>query len=151
VSQSLSQIYLHIVFSTKNRRKYLQAKPLRTKTHAYLAGICKNLESPALIVGGVEDHVHLFCRLSKNIAAAVFLRELKRDSSKWIKTESPDLAEFHWQAGYGVFSVGASQVDALKNYIANQEAHHQKETFQDEFRRLCGVYGVAIDERYVWD
>jgi REP element-mobilizing transposase RayT len=119
--------------------------------HAYLAGICKNLEAPSLIVGGVEDHVHLLCRFSKNITLANFLRELKRDSSKWVKTQAPDLVAFHWQAGYGAFSISPSHVNLLKQYIANQEEHHRKETFQDEFRRLCRKYGVAIDERYVWD
>jgi putative transposase len=149
--QSLSQIYLHIVFSTKNRTMYLQDKHLRAKTHAYLAGICQNLESPALIVGGVADHAHVLCRFSKNIAVAAFLRELKRDSSKWIKAECDPLRDFHWQAGYGAFSISPSHIEALKQYIANQEQHHRSETFQDEFRRLCREYGVPIDERYVWD
>ncbi len=112
---------------------------------------CKNLESPAVIIGGVEDHVHMLCHLSKNITIADFVRELKRDSSKWVKTESPELADFHWQAGYGAFSISPSHVEALKQYIANQEEHHRRETFQDEFRRLCRKYGVPIDERYVWD
>jgi|SRR5438105_13291987 len=151
MAQSLTQIYLHIVFSTKDRRPHLQNKDFRLKLHAYLAGICKNLESPALIIDGVEDHVHVLCRFSKNMALADFLRELKRDSSKWIKTESRELADFHWQAGYGAFSISPSHVDALTTYIANREKHHQRETFQDEFRRLCRKYGVAIDERYVWD
>jgi len=151
MSQSLTQIYLHIVFSTKDRRHYLQNNELRLKLHAYLAGICKNFESPAVIVGGVEDHVHLLCRFSKNKALADFLRELKRDSSKWIKSESRDPGDFHWQAGYGAFSISPSHVEALTRYIATQEEHHQRETFQDEFRRLCRKYDVSIDERYVWD
>jgi putative transposase len=151
VSQSLTQIYLHIVFSTKNRARLLQDRDLRVKMHAYLAGICKNLQSPALIVGGAEDHVHLLCRFSKNLALAVFVRELKRESSKWIKGQSPHLGDFHWQAGYGAFSISPSHVRGLKQYVASQEEHHRRETFQDEFRRLCRKYGVPIDERYVWD
>ena len=103
------------------------------------------------MVGGVEDHVHLLCRLSKNITVADFLRDLKRDSSKWIKTESHGLEDFHWQAGYGAFSISPSHVEALRQYIADQEQHHQKESFQDEFRRLCQKYDVQIDERYVWE
>ncbi|HEV3079885.1 MAG TPA: transposase [Gemmataceae bacterium] len=106
--QSLSQIYLHVVFSTKNRARYLQNNELRIKVHAYLAGICKNLESPAIIIGGVEDHVHILCRLSKNISVANFVRELKRDSSKWLKIESSELSDFYWQAGYGAFSSSPS-------------------------------------------
>lgn len=135
--QSLVQIYLHVVFSTKLRQPFLNDKDFRKRTHAYLAGICRNLESPALIIGGVEDHVHFLCRFGKTIAVADFIRDVKRDSSKWVKEERADLAEFHWQLGYGAFSVSPAHVDALKHYIANQEEHHRQETFQDEFRRLC--------------
>ena len=103
MSQSLTQIYLHTVFSTKNRARLLVDKPFRLRVHAYIAGICKNLECPALIVGGVEDHVHLLTRHSKNRSVAEFVRELKRDSSKWVKAEGRELADFHWQAGYGAF------------------------------------------------
>ena len=149
--QSLTQIYLHIVFSTKDRRPFLTDKEFRGRTDAYLAGISRNLDCPSLIVGGVEDHVHILCRFDKTIEVATLLRELKRDSSKWIKTEQPRLAEFHWQAGYGAFSISPSHVDALKEYILKQEEHHRRESFQDEFRRLCKKYGIEIDERYVWD
>ncbi len=149
--QSLAQIYLHIVFSTKDRIPFLKDKKVRNDLYAYMAGICKNLDSPALMVGGVEDHVHLLCRHSKNVAPSHFLQELKRDSSKWVKTQAASLADFHWQGGYGAFSVSPSHVDPVKQYIADQEKHHQRVTFQDEFRRLCRKYGVEIDERYVWD
>jgi putative transposase len=151
VSQSLSQIYLHIVFSTKNRAPFLKDKAFRERVHGFLAGICKNKECPALIIGGVEDHVHILCRFSKNIALKDFLRDLKRDSSAWIKVENLELDDFHWQGGYGAFSISPGHVDALREYIADQEEHHRHETFQDEFRRLCRKYGVEIDERYVWD
>jgi putative transposase len=151
MSQSLTQIYLHIVFSTKHRAPYLKDRAFGNQTHAYLAGICKNLDCPALAVGGVEDHVHVLCRFSKNIALAHFLQELKRSSSKWIKVERPALADFHWQAGYGAFSLSPAHVDPVKQYIADQEKHHADESFQDEFRRLCRKYSVPIDERYVWD
>jgi REP element-mobilizing transposase RayT len=114
MSQSLTQIYLHIVFSTKDRKPFLSDKEFRGRTHAYLAGICTNLDCPPLMAGGVEDHAHLLCRFGKTIEVATLLRELKRDSSKWIKTEQPRLAEFHWQAGYGAFSISPAHVDALK-------------------------------------
>jgi REP element-mobilizing transposase RayT len=149
--QSLVQIYVHIVYSTKHRKPSLRDKELRDQTQRYLAGICKGQKCPALIVGGVEDHVHILCRLGKSIAIADFIRDLKRDSSKWVKTVEPRLADFHWQNGYGAFSVSPSHIEALKEYIANQEEHHRHETFQDEFRRLCKKYGLEIDERYVWD
>jgi REP element-mobilizing transposase RayT len=151
VPQSLAQLYVHIVFSTKQRETLLRAATLREKTHAYLGGICRNLESPALIVGGTADHVHLLCRQSKNQAVADLLRDLKRASSLWVKEQSRDLAGFQWQHGYGAFSVSPSHVDALVRYIENQEEHHACESFQDEFRRLCRKYGLDVDERYVWD
>jgi REP element-mobilizing transposase RayT len=135
--QSLVQVYLHIVFSTKNRVPFLSDKEFQRNTHRYLAGICKNLECPALIVGGVEDHVHILCRLGKINDIADFIRDLKRDSSKWVKEERSDLQDFYWQQGYGAFSVSPSHIEALTKYIANQEEHHRHESFQDEFRRLC--------------
>lgn len=101
--------------------------------------------------GGAEDHVHILCRLSKNTALSTLPRELKRESSKWAKIQSQKLRHFHWQLGYGAFSVSPSHVTALKRYIADQIKHHRHESFQDEFRRLCEKYGVEIDERYVWD
>jgi putative transposase len=151
VAHSLSQIYLHIVFSTKERFPFLADKNLRTRAHAYMAGICKNLESPALIIGGVEDHVHLLCRLSRTKAVADLIHEVKRSSSLWIKEQPGGPASFYWQDGYGTFSISPSHVEPLKKYIANQEEHHRKEAFQDEFRRLCKKYGVELDERYAWD
>ena len=147
----MAPIYLHIVFSTKNRQPFLKNKQIRERTHAYLSGICKNLKCPSLLVGGVEDHVHLLVRFSKNMAVANFIAEIKRESSKWVKEQDRALASFYWQSGYGAFSLSPSHVDAVKKYIAGQEEHHRHESFQDEFRKLCRKYGVEIDERYVWD
>lgn len=149
--QSLVEIYVHIVFSTKGRRALLNDRAFRDRTHSYLKGICENQGSPSLRVGGAEDHVHILCRLAKTLDVSTLIRELKRDSSKWVKLENPRLPDFHWQQGYGAFSVSPSHIAALTEYIANQEEHHRQESFQDEFRRLCEKYGVAIDERYVWD
>lgn len=151
MGQSLAQIYVHIIFSTKHRKPFLKETELRTKLYAYLAGICKKQDCPALIIGGVEDHVHILCRLGKTIEVATLIREVKRGSSLWIKVQRKDLQDFHWQDGYGAFSVSPSHVPDLKEYIANQEEHHRRESFQDEFRRICKKYGVEIDERYVWD
>ena len=151
MGQSLVQIYVHLIFSTKHRQPLLKDAEFRARTHAYLAGIARNLDSPALIVGGVEHHVHLLVRLGKQIDVSQLIRELKRDSSKWIKDERPQLSDFYWQDGYGAFSVSPAHVDDLVAYITNQEEHHHQEDFQTEFRRLCAKYGVGIDERYVWD
>jgi REP element-mobilizing transposase RayT len=149
--QSLVQIYVHIVFSTKSREPFFNDRAFRERAHAYLHGICENQGSPSLKIGGVADHVHILCRLSKTIDVSTLIRESKRDSSKWIKDENPRLADFYRQQGYGAFSVSPSHVEGLIEYIAKQEEHHRRETFHDEFRKLCKKYGVAIDERYVWD
>lgn len=149
--QSLAQIYVHIVFSTKLRQPFLIDKTLRDECHAYLAGTCKRRGSPSIIVGGVVDHVHILCTLSREESVSVLVRELKRESSKALKEKSPSLRNFYWQSGYGAFSVSPSHVPALKQYIRNQEQHHRQESFQDEFRRLLRKYGLPYDERYVWD
>jgi putative transposase len=151
VPQSLAQIYLHLVFSTKHRQPFLRDAAFRQRVHAYLMGICRNLSCPSLQTGGVEDHVHILCRFGKGIEIQNLLRDIKRDSSIWIKTEMPSLGDFHWQLGYGAFSISATHVDDLIRYIANQEEHHRTETFQEEYRRICDRNGVEIDERYVWD
>ena len=104
-----------------------------------------------MIVGGVEEHVHILCRLGKSLTVAHLIRELKRESSKWIKSQGPNLAPFYWQNGYGAFSVSPAHVEPLRTYIATQEEHQRQETFQDEFRRLLALYQVAYDERYDWD
>ena len=148
MGQSLAQIYLHVVFSTKLRKPYLQNRDLQAELHAYLAGACRNLDSPSLQIGGIEDHVHVLCQLSKTISISELVRELKRESSKWLK---PTIATLQWQQGYGAFSVSPSHVDGLKDYIRNQQEHHTTETFQDELRRLLRKYGVEFDERYVWE
>ncbi len=149
--QSLAQIYVHIVFSTKERRLFLQNQSIRAEAHKYLGGACNNLGCPVLCVGGVADHVHILCRLGRTTSVADLVKELKRDSSQWLKTKAPDLASFYWQNGYGAFSVSPGHVEALRAYIANQEEHHRTVSFQDEFRRLLTKYGLEWDERYVWD
>jgi putative transposase len=151
MSQSLVQIYVHLIFSTKARWPFLKDDALREQVHAYLVGICRGQDSPAIQVGGVEDHVHLLLQLGKTCDISTLVRELKRESSKWIKLQRPDLDKFHWQAGYGAFSVSPAHVGILTQYIVTQKQHHARETFQDEFRRICKKYGVPLDERYVWD
>lgn len=118
---------------------------------SYLARTAQNVNCPALKVGGVADHVHLLCRLGKQIDISQLIAELKRESSKWVKEEQPKLQRFYWQNGYGAFSVSPNHVDLLQHYIVHQDEHHRQESFQDEFRRICKLNGVAIDEQYVWD
>jgi REP element-mobilizing transposase RayT len=149
--QSLAKILVHTVFSTKDRRPLLRDKPLREELHRYLGGILTNLDCQPIIIGGVEDHVHILSTLSRTCEAADMVKEVKRGSSLWVKTKSPDLHDFAWQNGYGIFSIGFSQVETVRNYIAGQEEHHRKVSFQDEFREFLKRYAVEFDERYVWD
>ena len=149
--QSLSSVYLHLVFSTKQRRPFLQETNLRAETHAFLGGVSKELGCQPVLVGGVEDHIHLLARQSRTLSQADWVKELKRASSLWLKERDRSLHDFAWQAGYGVFSVSVSNVEAVRDYIARQEEHHRKSGFQDEFRAMLRKHGVAWDERHVWD
>lgn len=148
--QSLSYLLTHIVFSTKDRAPVLDAT-VRSALHAYLATVARNVDCECFRVGGVADHVHLAVRLSRTITMAQLIEELKTSSSKWLKTQSPALSAFAWQRGYGAFSVGPSDLDALLHYIDIQEEHHRTRTFQDEYRAFLKKYGIDYDERYVWD
>jgi len=150
MGQSLVKNYLHIVFSTKHRQPLIN-DAIEHELHAYLGGICKNLECHPIKVGGHVDHIHILCMLSKKIALMKLLEEVKSHSSKWIKTKGDEFANFYWQDGYGAFSVNPSEVEAVINYIANQKEHHSKKTFQDQYRVILKKYQVDYDERYVWD
>ncbi len=149
--QSLARILVHFVFSTKHRYPFLAEKNIRYEMHAYIGGVCKGLGCPVLIVGGVADHAHVLSLLTRTLSVADVMGEIKRESSKWIKSKGGMLTKFAWQNGYGAFSVGQSEVDRVRAYIAGQEEHHRKRTFQDEYRGALKEYGVEYDERYVWD
>lgn len=147
--QSLSKVLVHLIFSTKHREALI-GPDIRTRLHGYLVGILDNLKSPSLQTGGVADHVHILFALGRTISQAELVEEVKKSSSKWMKADGR-VTGFSWQAGYGAFSIGESQADNVIRYIQNQEEHHRKVTFQDEFRRFLERYKVAYDERYVWD
>ncbi|MFN0054489.1 MAG: transposase [Planctomycetales bacterium] len=150
--QSLARVLIHIVYSTKNRRPWLQDEGLRQELYAYKAKILRdNVDSPALIIGGVEDHIHALCSLSRKFAIKDVIEEAKTETTKWLKKQGPEYADFRWQGGYGAFSVSESNSDQVTQYIADQVRHHQRKSFQDEFRALCRRHGIEIDERYVWD
>ncbi len=149
--QSLSAVYIHLTFSTKDRRPWLREKATRDTLHAYLGGVSKTLECPPLMIGGVEDHVHLLCRFSRTITQAEWVKELKRVSNLWLQEQGRNYADFEWQGGYADFSVSQSSLEQVKQYIAGQEEHHRKMTFQDELRALLRKHEIAFDERYVWD
>lgn len=148
--QSLHVLNAHIIFSTKERRPWL-APNIRQRVWAYQSRILQNLECHSVTIGGVADHVHVLCNLTKKFPTAKVLEILKKDSSKFVKTLEADLHDFHWQDGYGLFSVSPSHFEMVRQYILNQEEHHKKETFREEFLRILKKYGAAFDERYMWD
>src|SRR4051794_5920323 len=149
--QSLAKILVHTVFSTKDRRPFLHDLIMGDELHRYLGGILTNLGCQSITIGGIEDHVHILCALSRTCQAAEMVKEVKRGSSLWLKTKRSYLGDFAWQNGYGIFSIGFSQMASVCGYIAGQEEHHQKVSFQDEFRLLLKRYEIEFDERYVWD
>jgi len=150
MAQSLSNVLLHIVFSTKNRQPWIDVE-IEEELFKYIAGICRELKCPSHKIGGTDDHIHIACSLSRTIAISKLVEEIKSSSSKWIKTKDDRFSNFAWQNGYGAFSIGQSQLSDLCRYIANQRDHHRRSTFQDEYRSLLEKYGIQFDERYVWD
>jgi putative transposase len=149
--QSLSKILVHTVFSTKDRQPFLHNPELREELYRMIGGTLEKLHCQSIIIGGVEDHVHLLSTLARTCEPAEMVKEVKRVSSIWIKTKSSELNQFAWQSGYGIFSIGQSQIPQTRDYIASQEEHHRKHSFQDEFRSLLDRYEIDFDERYVWD
>ncbi|MCW5771483.1 MAG: IS200/IS605 family transposase [Rhodospirillaceae bacterium] len=149
--QSLSAIYLHLIFSTKGRRPWLADDAVRTRLHAYLAAASGVLDCPAIEVGGVADHVHVLVRLGRQVAIADLVKELKRVTSRWLKTQSAELGDFQWQGGYAAFSVSVSNVKRVGAYIAGQPEHHARYDFRGELEALLRRHGVEWDERYLWD
>src|SRR5438552_11075664 len=149
--QSLSAVYIHLGFSTKDRRPLLRDKPTRDALHSYLGGVSKQLDCPPILAGGVEDHVHLLARFGRTITQAEWVKELKRVSNLWLKERGRDFADFEWQGGYADFGVSQSNLEQVKQYIANQEEHHRKMSFQDELRVLLRKHEIERDEKYVWD
>jgi putative transposase len=150
VAQSLSNILLHIVFSTKHCRPLIDVE-IETEHFKYVATVCRTLDCPSHAIGGADDHIHIACNLSRTVSVSKLIQEIKQDSSKWIKGKSERVSDFSWQNGYGAFSIGQSQLGDLRGYISNQREHHRQVTFQDEFRQLCERYDIEIDERYAWN
>lgn len=149
--QSHAQVWLHIVFSTKDRRALLQAPAFRTEMFRMLAFHVKENNCVSASVGGHIDHVHLLVGMSRTITIADLVERTKTETSKWAKKTPGGAARFQWQSGYGAFSVSHSNRDAVDEYIRNQASHHEKMSFKDEYRRMCERHGIEIDERYVWD
>lgn len=148
--QSLANLYVHLIFSTKDRHPFL-TDPVRPDLHAYMATVLANLKCPATLINSVQDHAHVLFNMSRTVTLAQAVEDLKKSSSKWIKTQNPKFEKFAWQSGYGAFSVSESNVGTVANYIRKQEEHHRTKTFQDEYRGFLTKHKIEFDERYVWD
>ena len=150
MAQSLSNIYVHIIFSTKYRQKLIKPE-IEDELYKYLGGICKELECYPIKIGGHIDHVHILSSLSKKITLIKYLEEIKKSSSKWIKTKGNFYKDFYWQNGYGAFSVSPPQADNIKQYIETQKEHHKNMTFQEEYIAFLNKYKIDYNEKYLWD
>jgi REP element-mobilizing transposase RayT len=148
--QSLARLHIHLIFSTKNREPVLR-ESVRDSLHAYMATVLQNFDCPPVLINSVEDHVHILFELGRTVAVSRAVEEVKKASSKWIKTQAPEFARFAWQAGYGAFAVSESNVGAVREYIASQREHHRKKSFQEEYRAFLERHHVVFEERYVWD
>lgn len=150
MSQSLSKLYVHLTFSTKSRQPWIH-ETIKNNLHSYMAGIFKKVESPALIINSVPDHVHALFRLSKNVALSKIVEEVKKGSSKWMKEQTRNRL-FYWQTGYGAFSVSSSKLTPMKRYIARQEEHHKKMNYREEMERFMKEYEVVeYNPDYFWE
>ncbi len=150
MGQSLAKLATHITFSTKHRQPFINPE-IENELHAYISSVCNSLECTPIKVGGYTDHVHILCMLSKKIALTVLLEEVKKRSSKWIKTKGARFNDFFWQSGYAAFSVNPTDIEKVVAYIETQKDHHAQRTFQDELRMFLKKYEIEFDEKYVWD
>lgn len=148
--QSLAKVYLHLVFSTKNRVRVITDDD-RNGFHAYMGGILKGMDCVPIEINSEPDHVHVLFLMGRTKAISDVVAVIKRGATDWLRARSSGYAGFKWQSGYGVFSVSQSAVETVRNYIRNQREHHRVKTFQEEYRALLEKHGVEYDERYVWE
>ncbi|WP_428307804.1 IS200/IS605 family transposase [Lacipirellula sp.] len=150
MAQSISNILLHIVFSTKNREPFID-ESIERDLFKYIATVARTLHCPTHGIGAADDHIHIACSLARTASVSNLIQGIKQDSSHWMKQQGAAYIDFAWQNGYGAFSIGQSQLADLQRYIAGQRDHHRREPFQDEFRCLLKRYEIDFDERYLWD
>ena len=149
MAQSLAQVYIHLVFHTKYSSVTIREEDL-PKLFAYIDGIVVNQNAMVIQIGGVPNHIHILCTLPRIVSMANFVEEIKKCSSRWIKTLDSYYSKFTWQGGYGIFSVSASQVQKVKDYVTNQKEHHRKKTFQEEYEAFLKAYNIEYDPEYVF-
>lgn len=150
MAQSLADVILHFVFSTKERRPWIQPD-VEEELYKYIGGVCRNLQSPVIKINGVEDHIHILLQLGRTISISKLIGEIKSSSSQWIKTKGDHYCHFSWQAGYGGFSVSRPSLESAKRYLACQKDHHKKVTFKEEFLTMLQRAQIPYDEKYLWD
>lgn len=150
MSEPLARLHVHLVFSTKSRRPVI-GDPIRGSLHAYLASILNEMKCQAELINSVEVHLPILFDLARTVPVSAAVEEVKKSSSKWIKTQPGNFRDFAWQAGYGAFAVSESNMEATRKYIANQREHHRVTTFQEEYLKFLKRHRIAFDERYVWD
>jgi REP element-mobilizing transposase RayT len=150
MAQSLSKIYVHLIFSSKGREQTVPDE-IRPELHAYLAGILKGLGCAPIEINTEPDHSHVLFLLARTAVLSDVVGQLKKSSNDWLRKQGPQFADFFWQAGFGAFSVSQSQVEDVRAYIRNQREHHRVKSFQEELRAFFKAYEVDFDERYVWD
>ena len=148
--QSLANIYIHLVFSTKNREPLI-LPPYEKELHKYITHVCNEIGCSALAVSGYTDHIHVLCRLSRQMTIANLVSKIKAHSSRWMKTKSEELAHFYWQNGYGAFSISHGHVEAVKKYVLNQQKHHKEQSFKEEYIHLLEKHKLSYDEKYLWE
>ena len=148
--QSLAKIYIHLIFATKNRGCVLP-DDLRPDLHAYMGGTLNGLGCSGIEINTEPDHAHLLFAMTRTETLSDVVGQVKKSANDWLRTRGPQFADFHWQGGYGAFSVSQSAVEELRTYIRNQREHHRKVSFQEEFRTFLKRYEIEFDERYVWD
>jgi REP element-mobilizing transposase RayT len=150
MSQSLANLYIHLIFSTKNRAYFLHDN-IRDHLHHYIGVTLKERKCPPVIMNSVEDHIHILFNLTRTMPVSKAVEDIKKTSSKWMKKQSEVYETFSWQSGYGAFSVSQSRIDAVGRYIEKQREHHHKKTFKEEYIEFLEENGIEYDERYVWD
>lgn len=150
MAQTLIEVYLHIVFSTKSRCNLIHPE-IEAELHRYMTGIAANLGSRCLAINGTENHIHTLVSLGKRITLSDLVREVKKGSTTWLKRQDAVARGFHWQDGYGGFSIGRSDIAGVRRYIASQKEHHRRVSYEEEFVALLEENGIEYDERYLWD
>jgi REP element-mobilizing transposase RayT len=150
MASTLTNLLYHIVFTTRKKQDFI-IPTLSVELYPYIGGIIREDKGKLLKIGGILNHVHILARFSASISVSEMMRRIKGSSSKWVNENSRSTQHFSWQRGYGAFSVSESAVENVISYIGNQNEHHKKITFEEEFLLLLQKHKISYDEKYIWD